>query len=124
MFLLGAKILASAPKLLKGAELVGAALGLYKSITDRQQKPPTPGITQAETDGAELQKRLGTLEADVNKLHERVGTLEANAETQAELIVHIARHEAALLRGLTVLAVALVVTSAIAIAALVIAVLR
>ena len=64
------------------------------------------------------------LRADVTELQERLDTLEGNDEAQAELIAQMTRHEAALLRWLMVLGLTSVVTGAVAITALIVAVLR
>ena len=122
-------VLAKVPWL-KLINAAGIMKGLHESMKSRPQKPPAQGAANAadiptsHTDVTELQKRLGTVEVDVTELQERLGTVEANEETQAELTGQMIRHEEALLRRLIVLTLASAVTGAVAIAALVIAVLR
>ena len=104
----------------------------HTDVTVPQERPSTveaevaelqKNLGTVEAEVAELQKHRGTIEADVTELQERLGTVETNEETQAELFGRMIRHEEALLRGLIVLMLTSVVTGAVAIAALVIAVL-
>ena len=89
---------------------------IYKTLSRRPQKPPAQGTANSDD--------ILTLRTDVTELQNRLGTVETNEETQAKLIGQMIRHEEALVRRLIVLTLASVVTGAVAIAALAIAVLR
>ena len=82
---------------------VNAAAKLYDSVRGRTRSRPTQDLTG-------LQKRLDAIEAD--------------QETQTELMAQLTQHHAALLRWLLVLTLALVVMGGVAIAGLVVALLR
>ncbi len=61
---------------------------------------------------------------DFTGLQKRLDTIEGHQETQAELMAQLTQHHAALLRWLLMLTLAFAVIGGIAIAALVIAILR
>ena len=132
------------PALVKLIQVAVTGVSLYDSVKGRQQKPPTQDTAKADntptspTDVTDPQKRLSTLEANVTGLQQRLGTLEtgvtelqgrldtleANEKSQDEWLAQIEKHETVLLRGLIVLILASVATGAVAIAALVMTVLR
>ena len=82
---------------------VNAAAKLYDGVRGRPRSQPTQDLTR-------LLKRLDAIERD--------------QETQTELITQLTQHHAVLLRWLLVLTLALVVIGGVAIAGLVVALLR
>lgn len=116
---MGPFIMASIPwtELIKAAPiLMESTRKLYESV--RNRPPRTSQPSKANSDD------IPTLRADLSELQERTNSLEANNEEQAELIAQMARHQAAMLRWLTILALTTVVTGAVAIAALIFVFLR
>ena len=82
---------------------MNAATKLYDSVRGRPRSQPTQDLTG-------LQKRLDAIEG--------------YQETQTELMAELTQHHAVLLRWLLVLTLALVVMGGVAIAGLVVALLR
>lgn len=114
-----------------GPRIVEAAFEAWERIRDRKQPDPPPDTpfeskgtplrrSSLEDEVIELRTRLRTLGA----LEPRVNTLEAHEESQAQLIAQMTQYGAALLRWIILVAVVSVVAGGIAIAALIVTVLR
>ena len=96
--------------------LVDEARKVFESIRGR----PRP---QAPTPPAES-VTISSLRSTVENLQERLEALEAHNESQAELLAHITRYQAALMRRLFWLTLFSVATGALALAAILVAILR
>lgn len=66
---------------------------------------------------------MRVLRTEVEYLQQRLETQEANAEAQADLIVQLTRHNADLVRWLLFMAIGLALSSGVAVAALLLALL-
>lgn len=91
-------------------KLVTVAPQLVNTVTKLYEIVKGPGPSRPTQDLTGLQKRLDAIERD--------------QETQSELMAQLAQHNAALLRWLIVLILVSVVLSGVAIAGLVVAILR
>ena len=96
--------------------LVDEGRKVFESIRGR----PRP---QAPTTPAES-VTISSLRSTVENLQERLEALEAHNESQAELLAHITRYQAALMRWLFWLTLFSVATGALALAAILVAILR
>ncbi len=67
---------------------------------------------------------MPTLRTAITDIQERLDAQEANAESQAELIVQLTNHNAALVRWLPILVIVSVISGGVAIAALLLAILQ
>ena len=112
------RVLTEAPK------IMNAGARLFASVSARNRSRTTRGST-APTDN------LQALRTDVTEAQERLDACESNQAGQAELISQMAAQEETLVRGmqtlshrLALLSLAVVTTSAVSIAALLIALLR
>ena len=112
------EVITTAPK------VMDSGLRLYESVRNRNRTRPTQG-TDPEIDS------LPELRREMRGIQDRLGALEGNEVEQAELISQMAKQEEALLRGmqtmssrLIVLCWALAVMSAVAVAALLVALLK
>ena len=106
----GLELIKVAPKLIEEGRKV------YESVRDRP-RPQTPQVPAKSV-------TLLTLRSTVADLQEHLEAIEAHEESQAELIARMTRFQAAILRWLFWLALFSVATGALALAALLVAVLR
>ena len=106
----GLELIKLAPRLVEEGRRV------YESVRGRprSQAPKTPAKSVT----------ILSLRSTVENLQERLEALEAHNESQAELIARITRYQAALLRWLFWLTLFSVATGAVALAAILVAVLR
>ncbi len=103
------EVIKAAPKLAEvGAKIYETARGTQRNRQARNNNVTTNG---------------GTSDKEFSALQDRLDALEDNGEAQAEIIAQMARHQAALVRWVIVLGLSSIVTGAIAVTALVIAVL-
>ena len=109
--------------------LAEAALKVFER-TKSLRKPQKPQGYAAEVDNhdldaavANVQEQLNAVQESLLAVDERVDALEGVVESQAELIVHLTRHNVSLGRWVLLLATALAISSGIAIAALVLTIL-
>lgn len=86
----------------------------YDRIRGGQPRQPSGDTPEGDS--------LPALRADLKEVQERLDVSESNEQAQAELITQMARHQAGLVRWVMALTVVAVLTSAAAIAALVIVV--
>ena len=111
---------AAPPTITAAAKLVGAVKGQSRP----QAKPGPQPRAQATPELTELRNDLTDLRHDQTELQDRFATLEANVGSQTEWIAQFTGHYKALLRWVLVMALALFVTGGVAIAGLVVALLR
>ena len=102
-------VINAAPKILD------ASVKIYDRVRGRPTRPPR---SQDEPDGP------SALRTDITELEERVASIESTDEDQAALLTRVTEHNAALVRWLTALTTAFAVMSAVAIAALAVAISR
>ena len=95
-------------------QVMEASVKLYDRVRGRPQRRPPRDNAVADA--------VPTLREDITELQERLDSLETTDKTQTELIAHMTRHEAALLRWLIGLGLTTILTGAAAITALVVAV--
>jgi hypothetical protein len=108
-------VLGLGPLLKEVPALIRAGTELYNRI--RNQKCP-----RTRTDGSEALS-IQALNATVTNIEERLETAEVNAESQAALLMQLAKHNAVLVRWLFALAAFAVVSGGVAVAALLMVVL-
>ena len=102
-------VLNATPKILE------ASVKIYDRVRGR---PPRIPRNQGEPDGPSV------LRTDVTELEERVASLESTDEEQAALLTRVTQHNAALVRWLLILTLASALFGGIAIAGLVVAIVR
>ena len=105
------------------------------SVVERMKNRPKPQPPELQDDIGELEindfhavvtnvrERLDALQEQFLAVDERLDALESVVESQAELIVQLTNHNATLARWVLILAIALAITSGVAIASLLLTIL-
>ena len=95
--------------------LVRASVEIYEKVKKRKRPQPSQGTADADT--------IPMLRTAVEDIQQRLETQEASTESQAELIVQLTRHNAALARWLFYMGMGLALSSGVAVAALILTLL-